>query len=95
MTLEEGGGGGGPPAKDKGALKKWLDRLADAFKRLAVKAVEALRAIVGSIVGAILGFLVKAVGFIVEHTWALIVFIAGLIGVLLMQRVSMKQAGKK
>ena len=43
-----GGGAGGTPSKDKGTLKKWLDRLADALKRLAGKAVEALPAIVGS-----------------------------------------------
>ena len=43
-------------------------------KRLAGKAVEALPAIVGSIVGAILSFLGKAVGFVGEHTWGLIVF---------------------
>ena len=30
-----GGGAGGSPPKDKGTLKKWLDRLADALKRLA------------------------------------------------------------
>ena len=28
-----GGGTGGPPSKDKGTLKKWLDRLADVLKR--------------------------------------------------------------
>ena len=65
----------------------WLNRLADALKRLAGKAVETLPAIVGSVVGAILSFLGKAVGFAAEHTWALIVFAAGLIGVWLMQRV--------
>ena len=80
------GGTGGSP-KDKGTLKKWLDRLADALKRLAGKAAEALPAIVGSIVGSILSFLGKAVGFVAEHTWALIVFLAGLIGWWLMQRV--------
>ena len=34
-----GGGKGvrGPPSKHKGTLKKWLDRLADALKRLAGK----------------------------------------------------------
>ena len=34
-----GGGEGvrGPPSKHKGTLKKWLDRLADALKRLAGK----------------------------------------------------------
>ena len=36
------GGAGGPASKDKGTLKKWLDSLADALKRLAGKAVEAL-----------------------------------------------------
>ena len=54
-----GGGGrtGGSPPKDKGSLKKCLDRLANALKRLAGKAVEALLAIMGSVVGAILSFL--------------------------------------
>ena len=81
------GGTGGSPSKDKGTLKRWLDRLADPLKRLAGKAAEALPAIIGSVVGAILSFLGKAVGFVAEHTWALIVFIAGLIGWWLMQRV--------
>ena len=67
-----------------------MDRLADALKRFAEKAVEALSAIVGSVVGAILSFLGKAVGFVAEHTWALIVFAVGLIGVWLMQRVQKK-----
>ena len=84
-----GGGGGtrGSPSKDKGALKKWLDRLADALERLAGKAAEALPVIIGSVVGAILSLLGKVVGFVAEHTWALIVFAAGLIGVWMMQRV--------
>ena len=50
------------------------------LKDLQEKAAEALLAIVGSVVGAILSFLGKAVGFVAEHTWALIVFGAGLIG---------------
>ena len=45
------GGTGGSSPKDKGTLKKWLDRLPDALKRLAGKAVGALSAIVGSVVG--------------------------------------------
>ena len=44
-------------------------------------------AIVGSIVGAILSFLGKVVGFAAEHTWALIVFLAGLIALWLIQSV--------
>ena len=76
-----GGGAGGRPSKeDKGTLKKWLDRLANALKRLAGKAVEASSAIVGSVVGAILSFLGKAVGFVAEHTWALTVLAVGLSG---------------
>ena len=85
-----GGGGagtGGSTPKDEVALKKWLDRLADALKRLAGKSVEALSAVVGSVVGAILSFLGKAVGFVAKHTWALIVFVAGLVGWWLMQKI--------
>ena len=82
-----GGGTGSPLPKDKGTLKKWLDRLADALKRFAGKAIEALPAIVRSIVGAILSFLGKAVGFVAEHIWALIVFVAELVGWWLMQKV--------
>ena len=81
------GGEGGSSSKDKGTLKKRLDRLADALKRLARKAVEALSAIVGSVVGAILSFLGKNVGFVAENTWALIVFVVGLIGLWLMEKV--------
>ena len=63
ITGVSGGGGqeaGGSPPRDERVLKKWLDRLANALKRLEGKAVEALLAIVGSVVGAILNFLGKA-----------------------------------
>ena len=82
-----GEGTGGFPPKDKGALKKWLERLANALKRLAEKAVEALPTIIGSVLGAILSFLGEAVGFVAEYTLALIVFVAGLVGCWLMQKV--------
>ena len=74
-------------------MKKWLDRLADGLKRLAGKAVEALPATVGSVVGAILSLFSKPLELVAENTLALIVFVAGLIGVWLMQKVS--QARKK
>ena len=67
-------------------MKKWLDRLADALKRLAVKTAEALPAIVGSVAGAILSFLGKTVGCVAEYTWILIVSVAGLVGWWLMQK---------
>ena len=65
----------GSPPKETG----WLDRLADALKRLTGKSAEALSAIIGSVVGAALGFLGKTVGLAAKHIWALIVFIAGFI----------------
>ena len=48
---------------------------------------KALPAIVGSVVGAILSVLGKAVGFLAEHTWVLIAFVVGLTGAWLMQMV--------
>ena len=89
ITCVFGGGRGTGVSrrKDEGVLKKWLSRLANMLKRLVGKAVEALPDIVGSVVGAILSFLGKAVAFVAEHTWALIVFVAGLFGVWLTQKV--------
>ena len=68
-------------------MKKWLDRLAEALKRLAGKAAKAVPGIVGNVVGAALSFLGKIAEFVAEHTWALIVFVAGLVGWWLMQKV--------
>ena len=81
-----GGGGeeaGGPPSKDEG----WLDGLVDIIKRLVGKAVEKLSDIVVSALGAILSFLGKVVGSVTGHTWPLIAFVTGLIGVWVMQRI--------
>ena len=81
------GGTGGTPSKDKATLKKWLDRLADALKKLAGRAAEALPGIIGSVVGATLSFLGKPVGFVAKHIWALIVFVAGFVGVWLCKKL--------
>ena len=89
-----GGGDSASTPKDEGTLKKWLNKLADALKRLVGKGVEALPAIVLSVLGAILSFLGQAVGFVAENTWALIIFVTGVIGVWLMQKV-LKQANGK
>ena len=51
-----GGREGGSQPKEERAWKKWLSRLADTLKWLAGESVEALPAIVGSVVGAILRF---------------------------------------
>ena len=49
-------------------MKKWLDRLADALKRLGGKAAEELSAIIGNAVGTILSFLGKTAGYVAENT---------------------------
>ena len=70
ISVVFGGGGrgeGGSPSKNEGVLSKWLNRLADALKRLAGKAAEVLPAIAVSVVDAI-SVLVKATGFVAEHT---------------------------
>ena len=87
ITGAFGGGVEDPPPEDERDLNKWLNSLADALKGLAGKAVEALSATVESVVGIILGFLGNAVGLAAEHTWVLIVFIVGHVGVWLMQKV--------
>lgn len=75
--------GGSPAAsgspKDKGTLKKWLQKLPDTLKRLAGKTVEILPAIVGNAVGAILSILSKAAEFVAKPARTLVAFPAGLI----------------
>lgn len=75
--------GGSPAAsgspKDKGTLKKWLQKLPDTLKRLAGKTVEILPAIVGNAVGAILSILSKAAEFVAKPAQTLVAFLAGLI----------------
>ena len=93
LAVTGGGRAGAPgsPQKDEGEFGKWLkkqlNRLTNALKRLAGKAVAALPGIIGGVVGPILSFLGKTVGFFAQHTWALIVFAVGLIGAWLIRRV--------
>ena len=76
-------------------MKKWLRKLADNLKILSGKAVEPLFAMIGSVLGAILNSLGKAFWFVDEHTWALIISVAGLIVLWLMQKVELKSTLKK
>ena len=91
LAVTGGGGATGSPPKDEGEFRKWLkkqlNRLANALKRIAGKAVAALPGIIGSVVGAILNFLGKTVGFLAQHIWALIAIAVGLIGAWLIRRV--------
>lgn len=81
MTGVFRGGGGSPAASGSSSPKDdgIFNRLSYSLKRLAQEAVEVLPAMVGSVIGAILRFLSKAIGFVVKHTSALTVFVASLI----------------
>ena len=87
-----GGEASGKPPKDKNKLKKWVkdvvQHLANALKRLAGKAAAALPGIIGSIIGAVLNYLSIAVGFFAKNTWAVIVFITGIIGYWIYEKVA-------
>ena len=71
----------GAPAPPRNKLVKWfknkLKRLSDALKRLAAKAIGALRGIIGSVFGAVLNFLAKAAAFAATHVWDFHVFVFG------------------
>ena len=69
----------------KGPCKKW-SKLEHALKGHVSKAAEALPAVLGTFITAILVSLRKAVEFVAKKTWV-IVFVAGLIGLLLMRKV--------
>ena len=49
------------------------------------QASKCTQKMLGVVVGVILSFLGKVVGFVAEHTWTLTVFVVGLIGWQLMQ----------
>ena len=59
-------------------MKKWLKKLAGVLGRLTGKVVEAFSALAGNAGDVILSFICKRVGFVTEHTRALIAFVAGL-----------------
>ena len=60
-------------------LEKMVTQANKCTQKTCRKGCLAMPAIMESVVGAILSFLGKAVGFVAEHTWALIVFVAGLL----------------
>jgi hypothetical protein len=71
-----------PPGADKGSVKEWMKaRLQDLGRlltKLADKAAAALPGIIGSIVSWLLTTAQKAVGWLAENLWALIVGVVGL-----------------
>ena len=81
-----------PPPKDENKLKKWvknvLQRLANALSRLAGKAAAALPGIIGSVIGAVLNYLSKAVGLSCQKPWAFIVFIVWSYSILVVRKTN-------
>ena len=84
-----GGGGGGtavggePPPKDEKGLKERirskLIALASLLGKFGVKAAEALPGIIGAIISWVLNKATDVVGWVLQHLWALVVGIGGLI----------------
>ena len=84
--LSGGGGavsGGEPPPKDEKGLKEWIRNKLKAFAsllgQLGMKAAEALPGIIGGIISWILNRAKDVVGWGLQHLWALVVGIGGLI----------------
>ena len=76
-------GGGESPPKDEAGLKEWirskLKALASLLGKLGVKAAEALSGIIGGIISWILNKAKDVVGWVLQHLWALVVGVGGLI----------------
>ena len=77
-------GGGESPPKDEKGLKEWIrskiKALALLLGRLGIKAAEALPGIIGGgIISWILNRAKDVVGWVLQHLWALVVGVGGLI----------------
>ena len=78
LAVTGGGGGGGrsttPSKKGEDSwTKKKLKDLTELLQKLGLKAIDALPGIIGSIVSWLLSTLSKAVGWLANNIWALVV----------------------
>eukprot|EP00745_Piridium_sociabile_P030729 TRINITY_DN50_c0_g3_i1.p2 TRINITY_DN50_c0_g3~~TRINITY_DN50_c0_g3_i1.p2 ORF type:complete len:398 (-),score=16.42 TRINITY_DN50_c0_g3_i1:273-1466(-) len=67
------------PSSAQAWFKKQLEHLMRLLKKLAGKALDALPGILGSIVSWIFSTASKVVGFMADHLWTLLLFVAGLL----------------
>jgi len=63
----------------KSWVKKQLKHLSELIKKLAIKAVDSLPAIIGSIVSWIFSTAGKVVGYMADHLWTLLILLAGIL----------------
>ena len=71
------------PKPPDGGVKEWikkhLENLANALKKLGLAALGALPGVIGAIVNWLLKTAGEAVGWVAEHLWALIVGVGALL----------------
>ena len=81
-----------PPSKTtvKDWIKKQLTNLGKLLSTLAGKAAAALPGIIGSIVSWLLSTTGKVISWFGEHTWALVVLVAGMLYTAAVKYVSQK-----
>ena len=95
LGISSGSGGGSKPPKDSNKVVTWLRNqlkaLARLLGKLAGKAAAALPGLIGSIISGILNFLKKAVGFLAQHVWLVIVFLVGLVSSWIWREVGKKK----
>ena len=89
----KGGRGEGPAASESLLAKRWrdLEKMVKQATRCTQKTCWKDRWNIsryrGSVIDTVLSFLRKADGLVTEHIWDLSAFVAGLIGLWLMQKV--------
>ena len=69
----------GSDSDAKAWIKKQLHHLSELLKKLGLKAVDSLPALIGTVVSWLFSTAGKVVGFMAEHLWTLLVLITGLL----------------
>ena len=93
--IKGSGGSKKPPSNDPNTVKNWvkkkLQALARLLKKLGVKALASLPAILGSVISWVLNMLKKGVEFAAQHVYAFITFVCGIVGYWIYEQVTKKK----
>ena len=83
MAVTGGSSTPSPPTSGGDDLKKWikknLDHLSSLLQKLALKAVDAIPGIIGSIVGWLLSTAGKVMGYMANNLWTLFMLVGGML----------------